>query len=295
LSHFVAEECIMKRLHTSRGASPAVVRPARRSAFTLVELLVVIGIIAILIAILLPTLNNARNKASAVKCASNMRQLYIFSTMFAAENKGHLTRPNLIGDSDADLEVEKVDCWALKNGAQGVASLKVGALWRFIAGEGARAELLMCPGDNGEASALGAGRTDGETRNFSYSFNANILDPKDVYLGGGAGRKLGVPLSKAKRAADKIMIIEELGPNDAWGLIFDLNGGQSPRSDDLLSGRHGGKRFTNATRNMAVNSTDWVAYKNNGRGNYVWFDGHVTALTPGEVYAKPDQFGPLDN
>jgi prepilin-type N-terminal cleavage/methylation domain-containing protein/prepilin-type processing-associated H-X9-DG protein len=294
LFHFVAEECTMNRPHLCNGAFPAIAR-RRRSAFTLVELLVVIGIIAILVAILLPTLNNARNKANAVKCASNMRQLYIFNTMFAGENKGHLTRPNLIGDSDTDLEVERVDCWALKGGLQGVASLRVGALWRFIPGEAARAELLMCPGDQGEASALGAGRTDGETRNFSYGFNANILDPADRYLSGSGTRKLGVPLSKAKRAADKIMIIEEMAPNDAWSLVFDLNGGTTPRSDDLLSGRHGGRKFMNATRNMSITSTEWRSYVNNGRGNYVWFDGHVTAMTPGEVYAKPAQFGPLDN
>ena len=63
---------------------------ARRRAFTLVELLVVVGIIAILIAILLPALRRAREAANAVQCSSNQRQLMMAFLMFANDNKGRL-------------------------------------------------------------------------------------------------------------------------------------------------------------------------------------------------------------
>src|SRR5881409_3807484 len=78
------------RLERVLQEAPMLFARLRRSAFTLVELLVVIGIIAILVAVLMPALSRVRDQANGVKCSANLRTMMTAALMFSHEHQGRL-------------------------------------------------------------------------------------------------------------------------------------------------------------------------------------------------------------
>jgi prepilin-type N-terminal cleavage/methylation domain-containing protein/prepilin-type processing-associated H-X9-DG protein len=240
-------------------ASPG--RPhSRRVGFTLVELLVVIGIIAILISILLPALNNAKKKAQAVACASNERQIYTALLMFTQDNKGKLPRTYGVGQLSSDEELVKVCAWLQKvAGASGHADLDdgKGALFKYLPGKNTRENLLMCPGDTGE-KLFGHPINPDYPRNFSYSLNARINNSPE----------LGIRIGSVANASERILLYEEMAPNDTYCIM-------SQSIDDIPTARHGSQEALNALRDPSSRG-----YLMAGRGNHCFFDGHVEALPP---------------
>jgi prepilin-type N-terminal cleavage/methylation domain-containing protein len=91
----------------ARSASPKVSPPA----FTLVELLVVIGIIAVLIGLLLPALTKARKAAQATQCLSQVREIGVVMNVYANANRGWLFPPDA-GGLTALAPIEEQ--WAVK-------------------------------------------------------------------------------------------------------------------------------------------------------------------------------------
>ena len=120
------------------GARSRARRAASASpAFTLVELLVVIGIIAILITLLMPALGKIRDQANGAKCMNNQRQLMMAFLMFAADNKGHL--PGQFTDY-ANSDTNK-RAWLLNHMAPLTDAPRNGTLYKYVKTD----EVYRCP------------------------------------------------------------------------------------------------------------------------------------------------------
>ena len=93
----------MQHFSTSPQASSQRIQPAKRAGFTLVELLVVIGIIALLISILLPALNKARASAMRTKCAANLGQIAVGAQMHVQAHRGYYPLAGILKGSPGSL------------------------------------------------------------------------------------------------------------------------------------------------------------------------------------------------
>ncbi|MCS7033476.1 MAG: prepilin-type N-terminal cleavage/methylation domain-containing protein [Phycisphaerae bacterium] len=161
----------------------------RKQAFTLVELLVVIGIIALLIGILIPALSKAQQQAKVTACLSNIRQLTQGWIMYANEYKGSLVWAETLDEAN---DPDRRDGWVIdvpgNPDTNTRAAIEKGLLWKYAPA----AETYRCPASY-------------DLANFrSYSINT-YMNGRPSLLPAPAPP----PITKLARAKSKLLVFIE--------------------------------------------------------------------------------------
>jgi prepilin-type N-terminal cleavage/methylation domain-containing protein/prepilin-type processing-associated H-X9-DG protein len=226
----------------------------KRFGFTLIELLVVIAVIAVLMGVLIPALQRAREQAGEITCRNNLRQYGVAMYMYTDDNAGKFCRPetSMVKNRDPEPDYSKYCRW---HDPRYPAD---GPLWEYIPED----KVNLCPTFKGISKYEGENHPGHDTEIpvvpfFSYSMNG-LLGKGKVDMDKGAVRLTNI----TRRQSEVFLFAEE----NMWARAGDnsvLNDNSLiPNGRDWFGTFHGSNPFNEVKRNL-------------GTCNVVFVDGHV--------------------
>ena len=280
--------------------------PVKAKGFTLVELLVVIGIIALLISILLPSLSKARESANSIKCQAQMRSLVQAMELHANEHKGFMPLVGSIpvGNSAAAMSDPQQKRYEYFDDAGTPRSMGMpGAVAKFMGydidtssatnlvndlNRGIFAKIMVCPSDR-EGGRLGHTINNVPDSHNSYAFN-------EAALGWATKGQNGLTTSPGRLRGNtakfvhssQLMLITDSSPrggDNGWQLYYDYEA-DCTLADVYNSPNDGYPDATNLKIGHQCGSGALFDKKRHrGRLNIGCADGHVenVVITAGEL------------
>ncbi len=231
-------------------------RPRHHGAFSLIETLVVVSTTALLVGLLLPSLQSARQQASRTLCLSNLRQMTIAAQSYASSYDGHypLAYYNRQEGTTRYFYAWDFTTWKDWSDAEHPNRVRAGLLWMGRTVE----KVHQCPGFSGADNALADPYT-GYNYNTSYIGLNDLLSPADSAKTTDVRRPSDTALFGDGQCADG-------GANKYMRAPFSHPG------DTLLpdSARHAGVQ----------------GYRHQGRTSVAFCDGHARSWQ--KVYTETD-------